>query len=279
MTNLEHLDTILTKLNPAVNASFKSDYHAACLEGTRTGILETLMKWVMVSGGQPIFWLSGIAGTGKSTIAQTLCERSQKNGLLSASFFCSRLSEDLRKVERIVPTLAYFLAQGCKEYYNEITFALEADPTLAIQGIRRHFDSMLWHPLQNINMDQRDWRFILVIDGLDECEDRDATQNILSVLKDMPNQLYEHIRVFISCRPEYYIQQEFARTSNKHLFKLHDMERETVQTDIQFYLKKSLDGISTDILPPLQKKQINCLSMPLLKCNTSRVPRGQSCRN
>lgn len=241
LTNFHCLD-ILTKLNPVVNASFKSDYHTPCFEGTRTGILQMLMEWAKNPDSQPIFWLSGIAGTGKSTIAQSFCENLEKENLLGASFFCSRELKDLRDVGRIVPTLAYFLSQHFELYSEQIIVALKQDETLASQGIKRQFDSLLLHPFQNINVDQENWHFVLVIDALDECEDMDATQNILSILRAMPAQFYAHIHVFISCRPEYYIQQEFERTSNKDLFKLHDMEDEIVQKDIQLYLQRSLES-------------------------------------
>jgi len=38
---------------------------------------------------QRIFWLNGLAGTGKSTIAQTFAEMAFADGKLGASFFCS----------------------------------------------------------------------------------------------------------------------------------------------------------------------------------------------
>ncbi|KAE9401076.1 WD40 repeat-like protein [Gymnopus androsaceus JB14] len=234
-----HAQDVLNKLNPA-NASFKSGHHSPCLEGTRTGILEMLMEWARNPHSQPIFWLSGIAGSGKSTIAQSFCESLEKNNLLGGSFFCSRESEECREVRRIVPTLTYFLAQQFKSYYDQIVIALERDMTLASQSIKRQLEYLLLHPLGNINISQEHWYFVLVIDALDECEDVDATQNVISILRAMPPAFYLHIHIFISCRPEYYIQQEFERTSNKYLFKLHDMQTEIVQKDIQLYLHRSL---------------------------------------
>ncbi|KAE9391068.1 hypothetical protein BT96DRAFT_1024263 [Gymnopus androsaceus JB14] len=229
-----------TRLNPVVNASFKSEHHSSCLDGTRTGILEMLMDWAKDPHSQPIFWLSGIAGTGKSTIAQSFCESLEKHNLLGGSFFCSRESEDRREVGRIIPTLANFLAQQFKPYFDELVAALEADATLASHGIKRQLESLVLHRVQKIDIGQEYWHFVLVIDALDECEDVDAIQTVLSILRAMVSQFYSHIHVFISCRPEYYIQQEFEKTLNKHLLKLHDVENEVVQKDIQLYLQRSL---------------------------------------
>ena len=59
---------------------------------------------------RPIFWLNGLAGTGKSTIAQTASERMFAEGSLGASFFCSRSVEDRSDLQLTFPTLAFQLA-------------------------------------------------------------------------------------------------------------------------------------------------------------------------
>ena len=41
-----------------------------CFEDTRAAIIDKIMKWLNDPGSPPIFWLHGLAGTGKSTIAQ-----------------------------------------------------------------------------------------------------------------------------------------------------------------------------------------------------------------
>ncbi|KAE9404100.1 WD40 repeat-like protein [Gymnopus androsaceus JB14] len=247
-------EDILNKLDPVENASFKEEYHSSCLTGTRVGILKTLMDWATNPYSPPIFWLSGIAGTGKSTIAQSFCESLEKQHILGGSFFCSRKSKDHREVRKIVPTLAYFLAQYSESYCYRIKVALEVDPTLASQGVKRQWDSLLWHPLQKTKIPYQP--FVLVIDALDECEDVDTTRNFISILRTMPEEFFPYIRLFISCRPEYYIQEEFEITSNKYLFKLHEIETEIVQKDIQLYLDWSLYGknISADEIHLLSEK-------------------------
>jgi adenylylsulfate kinase-like enzyme len=43
---------------------------------------------------QRVFWPNGLAGTGKSIVAQTFAEMMFAGGKLGASFFCSRDFED-----------------------------------------------------------------------------------------------------------------------------------------------------------------------------------------
>ncbi|KAF9645051.1 hypothetical protein BDM02DRAFT_3074913, partial [Thelephora ganbajun] len=81
-----------------------------CLRGTRETVLSKIESWARDFSKSPVFWLNGLAGTGKSTIAQTVSERVFGDGLLGASFFCSRDFEDRNNLRLIFPTLAFQLA-------------------------------------------------------------------------------------------------------------------------------------------------------------------------
>ncbi|KAJ7612228.1 hypothetical protein FB45DRAFT_693251, partial [Roridomyces roridus] len=63
-----------------------------CTPETRKELLDKLEKWAVDKSPNtsPIFWLSGMAGTGKSTVAYTLCKWLQGHKQFGASFFCSR---------------------------------------------------------------------------------------------------------------------------------------------------------------------------------------------
>ena len=52
-------------------------------------VLLQLEQWLKDEQGHQVLWLNGLAGTGKSTIAQTFAEISFADGDLGASFFCS----------------------------------------------------------------------------------------------------------------------------------------------------------------------------------------------
>jgi pantothenate kinase-related protein Tda10 len=67
----------LAKLRVAAGASFKShdeEHNARCLPNTRIALLHEITQWAGDKGGKPLFWLSGMAGTGKSTIARTIAQ-------------------------------------------------------------------------------------------------------------------------------------------------------------------------------------------------------------
>jgi hypothetical protein len=49
-----------------------------CQEGTRTRILQEIRQWAD-GAGHPVCWLSGPAGTGKTTIAHTIAKEYDRN--------------------------------------------------------------------------------------------------------------------------------------------------------------------------------------------------------
>ena len=72
-------------------------------------VLRQIEDWLEDEQGQPVFWLKGTAGNGKSTIAQTIAEIAFADGKLGASFFCSWNSKDRSNIKGILPTLTFQL--------------------------------------------------------------------------------------------------------------------------------------------------------------------------
>jgi hypothetical protein len=74
----------------ATGASYNShaeEQNAQCLLNTRTALLHDITNWANDEESRPIFWLSGMAGTRKSTIARTIARSFASRGRLGASFF------------------------------------------------------------------------------------------------------------------------------------------------------------------------------------------------
>jgi pantothenate kinase-related protein Tda10 len=82
-----------------------------CTEGTRTKVLEDLAKWANDADGPGVYWMNGMAGSGKTTIAYTFSDLLKGRSLLAASFFCTRTSQECRDVTRIIPTIGWQIAR------------------------------------------------------------------------------------------------------------------------------------------------------------------------
>ena len=112
-----------------------------CTQGTRTEILDTIYRWyagesleigevVSTEGNRQgrIFWLDGLAGTGKSTIAQTVADHFDKAHALGASFFCSRDDADCSNIGLVFPTIAYQLSLFNASFQKHLSKAMDNDP-------------------------------------------------------------------------------------------------------------------------------------------------------
>jgi hypothetical protein len=72
------------------------DKQKACLPGTRKELLNDIEEWIHMpgEGSERILWLSGPAGTGKSSVANSIAERMDSMGRLAASFRFDRGQAD-----------------------------------------------------------------------------------------------------------------------------------------------------------------------------------------
>ena len=105
------------------------------MKGTRRAVLSGIELWARDFGESPVYWLNGLAGTGKSTIAKTVAERLFAGGQLGASFFCSRDFEDRSNITLIFPTLAVQLARKYKKFRSVLVPLVQSDPGLAYEPL------------------------------------------------------------------------------------------------------------------------------------------------
>src|SRR4051812_35992052 len=100
---LDYSLELFNKLPLAPDAAFNSrynDHKPTCLEETRVELLQEVEQWSWNPNGEFIYWLSGSAGTGKSTIARTVATTLEKAKQLGASFFFSRGGGDIGKANK-----------------------------------------------------------------------------------------------------------------------------------------------------------------------------------
>jgi hypothetical protein len=195
--------------------------------------------WVHDREKPPIFWLSGMAGTGKSTIAKTFAQSLdgvKPNDYLGASFFCSRDDDQLSNDHLIIPNIAYQLAQYDEGFYSGVSKSLQEDPNLADLDIENQFQKLILEPLQNTSMERS--LIVIVMDAIDECTG--IPEEIVALFASLHfATLPFSVKLFVTGRPEAKIRESLARSSVKgqlQPLQLHEIERSIVRTDIGVYL-------------------------------------------
>ena len=180
--------------------------------------------------------MNGLAGTGKTTIAQTVSERLFADGQLGASFFCSRDFEDRSNLELIFPTLAVQLARNYANFRLAFIPLVQSDPGIARESLFNQMEKLIIGPLQRSAIST-----VIVIDALDECKDEDATSAILSVLGRLIPEV-QGVKFFLTGRPEPRIQTGFRLPLLKEvtdIFVLHNVDPGLISNDIRLFLKHS----------------------------------------
>ena len=164
-------------MHHTADAGYRCGNRQGCLRGTRKEVLWEIEQWLIGQSDQNVFWLSGLAGTGKSTIAQTFAERAFADGKLGASFFCSRDFEDRSSLSAIFPTLSFQLAQQEPLFRNELLKALKIHLDVGRESLCSQMEKLIVGPLKAANIST-----LIIIDALDECKDEEPASAILSIL-------------------------------------------------------------------------------------------------
>jgi hypothetical protein len=233
--------TSLNSMHPAMDAGHRSGNRQGCLRGTRKDILSQIERWLMNEQDRSVFWLNGLAGTGKSTISQTFTEMCFADGMLGASFFCSRDFEDRSNLHTIFPTLAFQLACQYPSFRNELLQVLSTSPDIGQESLCSQMEKVVVGPLKTTRIST-----VIIIDALDECEDEEPASAILSVLSRYVDQIPD-VKFFITGRPEPRIRSGFRLAALRpitEVFKLHDIERTSVDGDIKIFFGTQLAQIA-----------------------------------
>ena len=146
------------------------------MKGTRREVLFQIEQWSRDKKDKRVFWLNGLAGTGKSTIAQTFAEMCFADGKLGASFFCSRDFDDRSNLRSIFPTLAFQLAHQHESFRQRLVSVLKTSPDVRQETLCSQMEKLIVGPFQATGT-----QTLIVIDALDECQDVASYHIYLSV--------------------------------------------------------------------------------------------------
>ena len=232
---------LLGGMNHAPGAGYRCGNRHGCLQGTRKDVLWQIESWLGDKMDQHVFWLNGLAGTGKTAIAQTFAETSSAVGKLGASFFCSKDHSHRSNIQTIFPTLAIQLAYQYPEFRKVLLPILRASPNIKEESLCSQLEKVIIGPLKATCI-----QTLIIIDALDECYDEEPISSILFVLSRYLDQT-QGVKFFITSRPQPQIcsgfQLELLQPITE-VFKLHNVEQSLVDADMRLYLETHLAKIT-----------------------------------
>jgi hypothetical protein len=224
-----------------------------CQRGTRVAILNRINAWADAAESETIFWVSGPAGTGKSTISRSLARSLADTGKLGATYFFKRGEEGRNGTALIFPTIANQLINQIPMFRTCLRKSLEklGNAKVENKALEEQFKTLLQIPLSELFPDKSGTLTrVIIIDALDECERYDHVSRILTLLSQLQPLNTVRLRVFLTSRSTPPIVGAFKDLRKKHAkyrcLTLDEELSDETKTDISAFLKERFATIKAD---------------------------------
>ncbi|GKT86188.1 vegetative incompatibility protein HET-E-1 [Colletotrichum tofieldiae] len=261
---------VLAKLPTVPEASFDShaeEHNPTCLPSTRVDLLKKVDEWMNDPDAEAVFWLSGMAGTGKSTISRTVAQSLAKTNQLGASFFFKRGEGGRGHASKFFTTIASQLVSRLPMLAVRVKDATDADPTIHTKVLREQFNKLILEPLLEVQQAYQGAPVAIVVDALDECEQDNDIKVIINLFSSGRVLKSPRLKVLLTSRPELPVRLGFnAVQGTYNNLVLHEIPAPVIEHDIAAFLEYELARIRDDYnssvskerqLPPLWPDQSN----------------------
>ena len=236
----------LDRLHPSEKADHRSVLEGqglkreACTDGTRVRILEDITKWAddRTLASPRVFWLTGQAGSGKTTIAYTIAKRFEEdadsNGhtILGGNFLCSRQSQETRAQNRILPTIAYHLARKCKPYAEALHDADKFDSVNF--DVAFQLRDLLVGPWKQSRGSRglKPPLYLIIIDALDEIEGEGGSAFLGDLVDTIDKCDLRGLKFLVTSRSDRELVERCKSFTSEAVCRLQDVPIEEARSDI-----------------------------------------------
>jgi hypothetical protein len=249
------MEKLLKETIPGAAAdSSARDPPPRCHPGTRLAILERCLYFVAhCNGMKKMRWVVGSAGVGKSAVMQSVADSPKLEVSSNASVFFSVNGRS--EGTRTIMTLSYQFAAKSRVYRKAIEGQVADDPHLLQSSMTIQFEKFIVQPfIHNPDLNTGS-RVLIIIDGLDECND---TRTQVELLRLISNFCISHpsspIVWLIASRPEPHITSFFSRPEVAPAYEKEEItvDSDEARADVERYLRHELTeiGKASDFLGP-----------------------------
>ena len=228
--------------------SVKAGYDLArgCMEGTRQSILNQIIAWVAnPQEGHNVpwrntYWLYGLPGIGKTSLAHSICESLHDRKHLAGAFFCQRDAPNLSEPKNVLPTLIIKLAENFPPFRSMVATRLRNDPNLTSRSMK---PALFLNLIRNLPRQPKQ-ALVFVIDALDECGDDQSRPSLLQVLTDAAAQA-PWLKIIITSRTEVDIQRFFKDLSQSSYLTYDLATDQEASADMQAFSRSQFDLVAS----------------------------------
>jgi len=221
------------------------DPERQCLPGTREEVLMEITDWINSTDGvmPRMFVLSGVAGSGKSSIAHTIARLFDDVGRLGSSFCFDRANQAKLRPDIFFGTIARDLADLDPQRKQSLWRVVKEKTALRkTRAAREQFEHFILKPAADLTTVGP---IVIVIDAFDESGDEASRRVILSILAERISELPPNLRVLVTTRREADIDEAFD--SNPHVYcKLMDsIDLNSTNNDISAFIRDGLADVAS----------------------------------
>ncbi|PBK87865.1 hypothetical protein ARMGADRAFT_1034473 [Armillaria gallica] len=150
-----------------------------CLEQTWVKTIEILNSWIKDGHcDKQVLWCSGLAGTGKSSLAGTLHDKLTDSegdrlwGQLGAfiHYDHTKKSPDML-IAHLIPSIAFLLGDHDERIGHAIAKVVHDSLGIWNTPAQKQYTKLLYEPLKSMSNLVKDGPLVIIIDSLDECRD------------------------------------------------------------------------------------------------------------
>lgn len=229
----------------AANATYiRQDKHL-CHPDTRTDIHRQISEWAFDTSddAKPLLWLTGVPGSGKSSITASVTSNFEDAGLLWAQFFVSRNDASTANPKSIFPSIALQLAHKSPAVGHVLHNTLKEKPTLANYISDYQALKLFVEPIK-VASNLSSLPIVVVIDALDECDTTHLSETaevISKLIIDLPH----NAKVFISSRVEDDIHFHFSSAAVAGLVECINLDTSATSSirDVDIFLREQITQI------------------------------------
>jgi hypothetical protein len=194
------------------------------------------------------FWLHGVAGCGKSTVAQSIVEQmTSQRRCVSFFFDASRQTE--AGPSFLFGTISRDLADLNEGWKASLVRAIQSSVKVRESStVKTQFENLMLLPAKEVDMIGA---ILIVIDALDECGSQDQRAMLLQILSRL-EELPTSFRFLITSRPERDITIAFSKQRWIKASNLDQPEELSTNDDIHQFVRNRLKDV-----PELEGKPID----------------------
>jgi hypothetical protein len=204
------------------------DPSTRCHPDTCSDILERCLDFIRSCNSEKkIHWVVGEAGVGKSTIMQSVIESPELPASYHASIFFS--PDGRNDGTKTIITISYQFATKSEPYRQLIEQEFAHDPSLLQSSMTHQFDRLIVEPFGRNPQLKSAGRILIIIDGLDVCNDHNTQEELLGLIVDSCIKYpFSPLVWLISSRPETHIMSFFSR---RDIIPTYEKEEIPVDSD------------------------------------------------